>query len=547
MALIATLLLFVIVVAATSPSPPTSDEQLVQTDTGLVSGLVTSESRQFLGIPFAEPPVGSLRWADPQPAKSWAPNVLLTQKFKPGCPQRCNLPPHTCPEIISEDCLYLNVYTPRGASPNSQLPVMAFIPGGRFEQGGAGVILYNSSLVVNRTNVIIVTINYRLGALGFLYFNPHKSNQPSDKLAGNFGFHDQLLALQWIRRNIAAFGGDPKHVTLLGQSAGASSTAAHMISSSSAGLFQQAIIQSNPITLPLQTLSYGNKLGTRFTEDAKCNIKHATGQTMIECLRQQSIDVVLDAQQSSENHLSLLYPLKVFLPWTPIVDGIDILQQPVEAFAAGKFTSMPTMLGTVRQEGVIFVYEAWEKPVSQVEYDAVLLGVFHENVLEVLSMYPLTNTSDARSALATMATDYIFVCPNRVVTRAIAKSSEGRNHTFLYHFDHVLSFDESAWGPNYTFCFGQVCHGSELPFEFHSYGDNTPTSDETKLARDIIIFWTNFAWSGNPNIGPNVPSIQWPVYTAESDLNMRLSTPPQIQQNLLREICDQWDGIGYHY
>lgn len=542
------LVLIVLLFQVASTSAKSADEQLVQTDGGLVSGLITEESRQFLGIPYGEPPVGQLRWADPKPVQAWAPSILRAHQFAPGCPQRCVLPPHTCPETTSEDCLYLNVFTPRqNAGSSDLLPVMVFMPGGRFEQGTAGVVLYNSSYVVNRTNVVIVTLNYRLGALGSLYFDPHKSNNPRDKLAGNFGFHDQQLALQWIRRNIAAFGGDPKHVTLFGQSAGATSTVAHMIAASSVGLFSQAIIQSNPITLPLQTLSYGSKLGSRFNEDAHCDIKHATGEQMIACLRNQSIEVLLAAQQSSENHLSLTSPLKVFLPWTPIVDGIDILQQPFDAFVAGKFASMPTMLGTVRHEGVIFVDQAWTRPVSSLEYGVILLGVFHEQMKKVLDMYPLTNASDARPALATMATDYIFTCPNRVAVRAIAKSKEARNNTFFYNFDHVLSFSHAAWGPNYSFCFDQVCHGSELPFHFHAFSDNIPTLDEEKLSRDMVIFWTNFAWTGNPNIGPNSPSIKWPEYSADSDLNMRLTTPPQVQQHLLGQICDKWDSIGYHY
>ena len=175
----------------------------------------------------------------------WGPNPKVTQAFSPGCPQNCELPPKTCPDTVSEDCLYLNVFTPREdyLQSNGPQPVMVWFHGGRYEQGSASDILYDGSFMANASGVIIVTANYRIGVLGFLV---------TGSLQGNYGWQDQRSVLLWVQNNIANFGGDPNSVTVFGQSVGGISTALHLTSPSSVGLLHKAIIQSDPFTLPVK-------------------------------------------------------------------------------------------------------------------------------------------------------------------------------------------------------------------------------------------------------------------------------------------------------
>jgi len=234
------------------------DESIVQTKFGAVQGFVGEQYRSFAGIPFVAPPVNELRWTFPLPPPApWSPNTLQAINWRAGCPQKCLLPPHTCPDTMSEDCLYLNIFTPRLANLTQPQPVMVFLPGGHFEQGTAGCTLYNASSMAAASNLVIVTVNYRLGFLGWL---------TTEDLIGNFGFSDQIQALQWIKDNIAPFGGDPTQVTLFGQSAGATSLRAHLTSPSSKGLFHKVISQSDPFTLPMRDASDAINFGLLFLQ-----------------------------------------------------------------------------------------------------------------------------------------------------------------------------------------------------------------------------------------------------------------------------------------
>lgn len=352
-----------------------AEEDTVMTDLGPIRGEVYPTHRAFKGVPFIKPPLGQLRFSAPQRADPWN-QVLDTKKWKPGCPQRCILPPGTCPEETSEDCVYLNVYTPRlnSQAKNDKLPVMVFLPGGHFEQGMAGGELYDGGFVANRTNVIKVALGYRLGALGWV-------TDEALGLTGNYGLMDQRMGMDWVKRNIAAFGGDEDNITLYGQSAGATSIAAHLVSPRSKGLFHKAILQSNPFTLPLRPTNDASVLGAKFNKLIGCDT--------VNCLRTKSTDAILDAQHESAAKFNLTQPLVRFLPWVPTIDGTDeVPLQFIDAVVEGKYHHMPMMMGATSEEALLFIYMASEKKVTDAMYLLAVSAIFRLQAPKVLKQYP---------------------------------------------------------------------------------------------------------------------------------------------------------------
>ncbi|EGG13274.1 putative cholinesterase [Cavenderia fasciculata] len=512
----------------------------VQIDDGPLLGLEFPTHNAFYGIPFTEPPIGNLRWASPVPKTSWGPQggVWNATYERPGCPQQCNLPSGVCPEFQTEDCLYLNVYTPPFDNSNGNnptpLPVMVFIPGGRFEMGGGSTPLYDGAVFVNRTNVILVTINYRLGVLGFLV---------TPQLKGNYGFQDQLVALQWVQDNIKSFGGDPSQVTVFGQSAGGTSSAIHLVSPKSTNLLSKIIIESNPWSLPVKTVDESIDLAEKFAKDIGCNVDDTS------CLLSQSVDSILVAQNTSENSFNVFHPLLTFLPWTPVVDGDIIPDQPLALLEKGQFNKVPTMIGTVHDEALIFVASISEH-ISELEFRAGLVDIFGlGNSIDIAKQYSsyINSSTDYMLLLSTIGTDYIFVCPTRNAVRSIAAESVP---VFQYQFQHVSSFN--VYGNVFPQCANSVCHGLELPYVFDtvtSSGSFEFTPQEQQLSYDLIDYWTNFAKSGNPNgpvpvSDPSLPA--WPMYTSStSDQSFILDIPSFVQQGLRSSYCDLYDQIGY--
>ncbi|KNC53439.1 cAMP-regulated D2 protein [Thecamonas trahens ATCC 50062] len=426
-----------LILSLTSAAPP-----VVDAPAGRMSGVLleATQVRAFYNIPFAEPPTGALRWMPPVAKGVWNGTMALGESKAIGCPQRCFLPPHTCPTTTSEACLTLNVFAPVAAS---NAPVMIFMPGGHFQQGLADVPVYNGQYLANATGVVVVTINYRLGALGWLV---------TDELEGNFGFLDQQLALKWVADNVAAFGGNPSRRTLMGQSAGAGSLAAHLIAPSSAPLFEQAVVMSSTIGLAISNPKYGAQLGALVMANMSCKTT--------ECMRGKPVASVLEAEYASQSHLFVDHPLSVFLPWNVNKAG-PVPDNQLTAMRAGKVQRKPMIMGNVANEGVIFIYDAVQHPLSKTEYEAIVAGVFGLHAPRVLDLFP-GNVIDSRVPMSHLATYYVMICPQRYAMEAMAQNAP----VYAYLFDHPWSFARSGWGANYTFCFHQVCHGSGLPFMF---------------------------------------------------------------------------------
>jgi acetylcholinesterase/cholinesterase len=512
---------------------------IVNTPYGPIQGVATEVARSFKGIPYAEPPVGSLRWATTVPKKPWAPNTLQALNYGHGCPQRCELPPLTCPDTQSEDCLTLNIWTPVEMDPSKLAPVMVFLPGGRFEQGASGSVLYDGSLISNRSGVIMVTSNYRLGVLGWL--------ATTNGLEGNFGLEDQRTALRFLQKILPSFGGDPNLITLFGQSAGATSTATHLTSPRSKDLFQRAIIQSGPLSLPNKPKADADWLGDQFAKMIGC------APSDIACFRSAPVDLIVDMQKEADHIANIAKPLESGMPWVPVIDTSkdDVLGQPLALLASGQFHKMPVIIGSVWQDCLPFIYMGFKGYMSDLEYSVVLLAVFPQIFQEVMAKYPPSPIfGDKRPWLAVLGTDYIFDCPSRFAVQNMANTLQGTgNHVYLYNFNQSLSYD--GWGPNYTFCQGKVCHGVELPYLFDSArgaGFHT-TEDEETLSRYFGAYWTNFARTGDPNQGsqPN-QALYWPPYDSVSRPSIEMAAPnAYILNNFRNEHCSWWDQKGYNW
>lgn len=437
--------------------------------------------------------------------------------------------------------MYLTVTAPK--QPPSQTkypngyPVLFWIHGGAFEQGLGNCALYNASLFA-QNDVVSVVINYRLGVLGFM---------ASTSMSGNYGFLDQRLALQWTQRNIAAFGGDPTQVTIAGQSAGAQSASCHVSSPDSKGLFSRVIYESNPVGLPLHTKQSAEKNARSVFEYLDCTPDD------VPCMRNKTVDEILDAQKNAVK-LTLSTLLVNFLPFSPIVDANSTIpEQPLDAFMGGRLYAPPTatLAGTMYDEGQLFVYELFTSPLDVSAYDAILRGVFGDAAPVVKEQYPPTlvpDNTDMRNVLNYLATDLLFYCPLRNQSRSL-QAVGVTAPTYVYRFKHVISFD--CWGPNYTYCVGVVCHGSELPFVFgvFSSGDiqYTPTADEQLLSSDLSGAWSNFLHSGDPNNGYKAPA-PYLAYDTKQDGLVVLDEPGSEDQFVVRDaFCQLWDSIGYFW
>jgi len=517
------------------------DDLLVNTSLGQVLGHFNEAGmKEWKGIRYSRPMSGDMRWQYSSFPES--SNEVFEANFDaPGCQQICNLPPGNCPVYgQSEDCLFLTVMSPSEPSsdPNGY-PVFFWIHGGAYTQGIGNCALYDGTTFA-QNNVITVVINYRLGALGFL---------ASESMTGNYGLLDQRLAMQWTQDNIAGFGGNPDKVTIAGQSAGAMSVSCHISSPNSRGLFIQGIMESNPYGLPYHTRESAASNAKQVFTYLNCAVDD------VACMKTKTVDEVLDAQ----NHAIKLDPNTLFInfvPFAPLVekDG-ELPEQPLYAMANGDFQTLPLLSGTNGDEGQLFVYELFTKSIPKNAYTVLINTIFGTAYAkDILSYYPfdiVEGNTDGRNSLNILATDLLFYCPLRNVTRGFqSQMGSAAKPNYIYKFQHLLSFD--CWGPDYQFCVGSVCHGSELPFVFNVFtdgGENTydPTTDEKQLAVDLTNAWSNFVTTSNPNNFSPVPAA-FPAYSTADDTLVFINEPGSNDaSNFRSSYCDLWDRIGFFW
>lgn len=455
------------------------------TTSGIVQGHTAEGVNQFLGIPYAAPPTGPLRWKAPQAPAAWQ-GVRQATAVGPACPQLPGDYSRTATQARSEDCLNLNVYAPEAPRATPR-PVLVWLHPGSLTMGSGSD--YDSKALARQADAIVVTINYRLGALGFLSTTELQQEAP----AGNYALQDQQQALRWVQSNIAAFGGDVHRVTLAGNSAGAASSCAHLLSPPSAGLFHRVIMQSGPcIRLGNKTLEQARTQGDEFA--AKVNCPSGVGQ--LACLRSRSAsDLVaaagdgLDALQSAN-------------PWSPVIDGVIIPRNMTDMARDGNIHKVPVLMGTTSQEGRFFVAYAFHEKRGR-----TMTADDYKSAAEVMTgsafsgstsraLYTAASHGSHDLAMSALMTDAGFSCPMLTDAKRLSR------HTPV----HVYEFtDTRAPAPPDAFAFDwQAFHTSELAYLFGApvFATNlsgTPTVEQQALAGNIIKYWAAFIANGDPN------------------------------------------------
>lgn len=480
----------------------------------------------YLGIPYAESTAADNRWREPVAVKAWDGALKATQ-FGPTCPQLASIKPQ------SEDCLTINVWVPEGA-PEEPRAVMVFIYGGAFIYGSGADPTYNGAYAASQGDVIVVSFNYRLGALGFLAGLKDKTT--GEEINGNFGFLDQILALEWVRDNISVFGGDPAKVTLWGESAGAMSIGLHILSSpGSKGLYRTAIMESNPLGIPYKTLKQYSDISKRFASNLGCE------KDDIECMRAKLPEVVLDAQAQKDLMIpSVFHGIVDFLTWAPVVDGEVITSQPITEITTGNLITN-IIIGTNKNEGLLFVElvkaAMGKKTLSAFDYALAVDYLIRDRDFrkKVLEKYPSVD-GDNTYAASKLITDYLFVCPTLYTAK---KSSPD---TWSYSFDHISSFN---YWKNTPACATAVCHGAELPYVFHTPSGRgfSFTLQESELSDLMIEYWTSFAKAS----APVSRSTKWPRFRNGSS-TLVFNTPISDINTVsgLDANCSLWDQSGYN-
>lgn len=477
------------------PAQPAHTQEpscLVSTSNGPVQGADRGSSCAFLGIPFAAPPVAALRWRPPQPANPWTPTVRSATVAAASCAQlnaASGLPSG------SEDCLTLNVWTPKPAVV-PRAPVMVFLHGGSFVNASSNFPGQNGQSLAALTGVVVVAPNYRLGPFGFVR---HPALAAEGEGAGNYGLLDQRAALAWVRDNIAAFGGDPNNVTLAGQSAGAHSVSLHLVSPGSAGLFHRAIMESGFATSLWRTAGEAESQGHEFADRLGCTSVDAT--QLAACLRLKTRDQVLLALPPS---LAEQLTETERTQWTPSVDGSEIPDQPRNLYESGAFARVPTLLGANRDEGWTFVNRSFPSALSTAQYEEVTVREFGADAATILHSYPAEAFASPKDALVQLVGDVEYVCEARRLARLVEAT---RTPVFLYSFEHEID----PVVPD------RVVHGMELNFVFgNNFGPPLFASyafgaADVALSNAMGGYWSRFMTSGSPNTDqPDV--VHWPAF-----------------------------------
>ena len=528
----------------------------VRTTAGAVRGRVIDGVATFRGIPYAAPPMDFLRWRNPLPAAPWN-GTLNASNDAPGCPQHCALPAIACPPVQSEDCLALNVFAPETLAKESRA-VLFWIHGGDFYQGYGGGVLYDGSSLVREHGIVVIAINYRLGALGFLY----SGDDPDKHFQGNFGLADQRLALEWARDNVARFGGDPKRITIAGQSAGGMSVASHLSMAKAEGLFASAIIESDPFGIPFRTSKTYPAFSRTVARYAGCAHRLST-RPYEACMRSIDSKEVVAAQVRAQKDLfvEVGHFLNLFVPYSPVVGVDEFKEQPLAALVHGRLHDKPILMGSVSNESLLFVYEAFPGSLSGIEEDGVLDLVFGvENTSKILRQYPRprATTGEATAVAASsgrdlkvhagnITNDALFYCPIRHGAVELSKQRQRgvrESPTYVYHFEHVISYGAKFWQPLFPECVDAVCHSEELPFVFNpdtSAINASFTADESRLAKTMQEAWGGFARTSAPGGG-------WPAFEMGTEASMLFQTPSSVVEHAAyARRCELWDQMGYNW
>ena len=545
------------------------DDPKVETVYGTVEGKIVDGVAVFYNVPFAAPPVGENRFKPPQPFQGNWPGVRDAK----GVPKLCPQLKLSLLHLGSEDCLYLHVYVPANAlKDTTKLPVMFWIFGGGYSMGDAFEFgMYDGVKLAKNTNTIVVATNYRVGPFGFLAHEMLKNEDP-DGSTGNMGVRDQRAALEFVQENIERFGGDKAQVTIFGESAGAFSVCWHLASERSKGLFHAAISESGSCDTNqfFRPWKLDAQFGSIYAAKFGCNDTAMAQDEFLTCIRKVPYVDIMNgilswlsphwpnteatkyfarAGEGFGKHLSsVIPPLAPVMPWGPSIDGTEVgtFEMPLAALIHGRGSSVPSIFGSNKDEGTIFVpaIPIIMKgisifPLTDANVKKVLLKFLRDNatfVEKAMEIYPNIN-DDNLERVAKILRDCTFACPARRAARAMNQRGV---KSWLYHF--VLptkNFPQYDLLGNY--------HSSELSFVFgNQLPFNAFNEDEKKMNSAFQFYWSNLAKTGDVN-GVSQRSkeesfLDWPEYNSTTELNMNMDWPLDVQKYLYQSQCDFWDS-----
>jgi para-nitrobenzyl esterase len=496
----------------------------VRVEQGLLAGTSgkSVDIRVFRGVPFAAPPVGDLRWKAPQPPAAWQ-GVRQANEFSNACWQtpypaaaaiyQAKLPP------LNEDCLYLNIWTP-ARSAKERLPVMVWIHGGGFTRGFAGTRSYDGEALAAK-GAVIVTINYRLGVFGF-FAHPDLSAESGHHASGNYALLDQIAGLEWVKKNIAAFGGDPARVTIFGESAGSWAVNALMASPLAKGLFQRAIGESGGSFSPMRTLADAEREGIKLAASLappaagkpEAAAKSPADHIVLKALRAIPAEQLLKAAESETVR--------------PMVDGWVLPQEIASVFAQGRQNDVPLIVGYNADEGTTLAPQGAN--LNALMFAAGVHERYGARADQMLRLYPAASDEEAVRSFYAAFRDRSFGWEMR--TWARMAGSTGHQPAYFYYFSRRPP------GPQSDRL--RAFHAAEIAYVFGTFLWPFPW-DETdkKLSDAITSYWVNFAASGNPN-GGNLP--KWPVYQAGDDQALEFGDRIAVRANINKAGLDFFDG-----
>ncbi|XP_074661376.1 cholinesterase-like [Tubulanus polymorphus] len=532
------------------------DDVMVDTPSGAVRGtrknveFMPSSVDQFLGIPFAKPPVGDLRFQRPVPIPKWS-GVIDATKQPNSCMQITDDMYERFPGVemwnpntpVHEDCLYLNIWTPANAKTAlKKYPVMVWIYGGGFYSGTATLKIYDASYLTTNQDVIVVSMQYRVGIFGFYYLG--------DEAPGNYGLLDQYVAIKWVKDNIAAFGGDTNSITIFGESAGAASVAFHLISPLTKPLFHRAIMQSSSATSPYALRSKEDQIdrATRIAKLVKCD--RDTRAETVACMKTIPSDRLANVQWEV-----VASPFFFDLPVSPVVDGYFIEKTPEESMKAKEFKKCPVLAGTNKDEGIyfmmygmqhIFPFDGSSTGDRKGYEEALKLALRSNSTLfndavdfEYVRSWLPNDSGSYRDIVDDIVGDFNFICPVHSLLDSYALDNQD---AYMYRFFHRSS--KNPW-PTWM----GVMHGYEIEFIFGlPLNTNLGYKEaDINIANRMMKFWANFARTGDPNKSrPDEAnaSVEWPKYTTNGKEYVVLwnkKESPKTGQAARFEQCAFWN------
>lgn len=520
---VAALLSLAVLISGCGTAAPaaTPEPTVVRTANGPVHGVAGKLDgrgfRVFQGIPYAAAPVGPLRWQPPVAPTPWR---TVRDATKPGL--RCIQDVRVDPDFglaTSEDCLNLTVWTPDGATPKSRRPVLVWIHGGGFFNGSSDI--YNSRRLTTRGDIVVVTINYRLGALGFL---AHPALAGPDGAVGNYGLADQQAALRWVRDNVAAFGGDPAKVTIAGESAGAMSVCDHLVAPESYGLFRAAILQSGPCQAQA-ALPAAERISAAFAGKLGCG-SPATAAT---CLR----DLPAARLESGPGYARIGTNILT----GPVTGTRRLPAAPPAVVGTGMTARVPVLIGSTADEFTIFVATMYLSRGRLPAYRTLLADTFGADAAAVAARYPPSRYDGVGPAYAAAVGDGVFSCP----IDSMAKSLARRQPVYSYEFN-----DRTAPAPEplraVPFGIG-AGHALELRYLFDMGGAPPLNVAQRVLADQMIAYWSRFTATGAPDVKGQP---EWPRLDPErpQSLSLQTGTPVLTGDFAERHHCDFWASRG---